>query len=149
MIAWEPEFKLAVKKKLFVLAHARHIPFELCIGHYAHGHAHGRGVAALVANAQVLAECATKGRTACVLSSGARCAADVRAPQDIAAVRVALGATHEDAWAATLLTEGVREGRVRSVLEAGLFVFPSKVDTVMQGSDGDDGGDEKEDENAM
>ena len=131
MIAWEPEYKLAVKKKLFVLAHARHIPFELCVGHYVHrGPAQSRGMAALVANAQVLAGCATKGRTACVLSSGAHCAADVRAPQDIAAVRVALGATHEDAWAATLLTEGVREGRVRSVLEAGIFVFPTAPDTV-------------------
>lgn len=147
MIAWEPEYKLGVKKKLFVLAHARHIPFELCVGHYMRGPAHDRGMAALVANAQVLAGCATKGRTACVLSSGAQCAADVRAPQDIAAVRVALGATHEDAWAATLLTEGVREGRVRSVLEAGLFVFPSKADTDVQGDHS--GGDGDGDENAM
>lgn len=147
MIAWEPDFKLAVKKKLFVLAHGRHIPFELCVGHYVHGPTpsptYSRGVAALIANAQTLAGCATKGRTACVLSSGAQCAADVRAPQDIAAVRVALGATHEDAWVASLLTEGVREGRVRSVLEAGLFVFPTKVDTETMGSD-DEGENDKE-----
>ena len=86
---------------------------------------HARGLSALVSNGMALAGCATKGRTGCVLSSGARTPAEVRAPQDMACVRVAMGTTHEDAWASTLLVERVREGRVRSVLEAGTFVFPN------------------------
>ena len=114
-----------MKKKLYTAARARGIPFELCVGHYVSALGKQRGAAALVSNGLVLAGCATRGRCACVVSSGAACPADVRAPQDMAAVRVALGATHEDAWAAQLLTARVHDGRVRSVLEAGMFVFPN------------------------
>ena len=119
MIAWEPEYRLVLKKKMFTAAHARGIPFELCVGHYTQR----GGATALVSNGHVLAGCATKGRTGCVVSSGAACPAQVRAPQDMAALRVALGATHEDAWAAPLLAARVRDGRLRSVLEAGMLVF--------------------------
>ena len=79
--------------------------------------------------------CATKGRTSCVLSSGASTPSEVRAPQDVATVRVSIGTTHEDAWTESLLIERVKEGRVRSVLQAGTFVFP---DTETQHKDDDD-----------